>query len=404
MHHAHHLTIRASHESGLLGCKKRAPTESTMTLCHSGIQRAVLVCAAGLVGCAGDVNVSPAVRSPDSIRADIAARLPATLADRTLWAADIYSVLTSLNLATSKEYVCAVLAVTEQESTYRADPPVANLAKIAREEIFKRADAAGVPALAVRLALQLNSPSGKTYDERLDAVKTEQDLSRLYEDFIDSVPLGKRLLVNHNPVRTAGPMQVSIAFAEKQSKAKPYPFAIKSTLRHEVFTRRGGLYFGTAHLLDYVAPYGDQMIYRFADFNAGQWASRNVAFQLAVSAATGVALEADGDLLVPGSALDAPGETERAVRSLKTALALSEADIRRELALGDGPGLERSPLWQRVFGLAEARSGKKLQHAAIPNIDLKSPKFTRKLTTEWFARRVNDRFQRCLAVTPGSAR
>jgi len=33
----------------------------------------------------------------------------------------------------------------------------------------------------------------------------------------------------------------------------------------------------------------------------------------------------------------------------------------------------------------------------IPRIDLHSPKITRPLTTEWFARRVDERYQRCLA-------
>jgi hypothetical protein len=279
---------------------------------------------------------------------------------------------------------------------------VPNLPKTAREEILRRADRAGVPELAVKLALQVRSPDGRSYDERLDAVRTERDLSVMFEQFIDEVPLGQRLFANLNPVRTGGPMQVSIAFAEAHVRARPYPFPAQATVRHEVFTRRGGLYFGTAHLLDYPAPYGSEMVYRFADFNAGRWASRNAAFQQALAQASGRRLDLDGDLFVGGPEGAAnPGQTETAARSLAGALGLNERDIRRELERSDGPEFERSVLWQRVMDLAAQRSRREPARAVIPNIVLRSPKITRRLTTEWFARRVDERFRRCLARAAG---
>jgi hypothetical protein len=349
----------------------------------------------GLVGCAGDAPRQPQ-RTPESIQADIHALIPVRVPQRAAWAVDLQLVFAGLKLDPSTENVCAVLAVTEQESTFNPDPQVPNLAKVARDEVLRRADDLGIPELAVDLALKLRSPDGRSYDDRLKAVKTERELSMIYEHFIDEVPLGRRLFANWNPVRTGGPMQVSIAFAEEHVRAHPYPFPAQDSVRHEVFTRRGGLYFGTAHLLGYAtSAYGPAMIYRFADFNAGRYASRNAAFQQALAIASGRPLELDGDLFVSASAPQ--GQTELAARSLGADIGMDDRAIRRELERSDSEDFDRSPLLAKVFAMAEARSGQAQPRAVLPRIVLKSPKITRRLTTEWFARRVDERFRRCLA-------
>jgi hypothetical protein len=372
--------------------------------CLSAALALALVVVVVVSGCAVDGTFREAPASPQAIRAEITALLPANVSDGAGWAQDIQRAFSALRLDATAANVCAVLAITAQESSFRADPSVPNLPALARAEIFRRADHAGVPQLAVRMALQLQSPTGKTYDERLDAVRTERELSLIFEDFTGIVPLGQRLLADYNPVRTGGPMQVSIAFAEQFARERGYPYDTDDTIRHEVFTRRGGLYFGIAHLLDYPAAYG-QMIYRFADFNAGRYASRNAAFQQAVTVASGKALDLDGDLLLNASNPNAPpGETEAAVLSLAPALGMSVAAIRRELQRGDSADFDRSPLHTKVFALAEQKSGRRLPRAVVPKIELKSPKITRKLTTEWFARRVDERHQRCLARSPNTAR
>ncbi|HQY28779.1 MAG TPA: DUF1615 family protein, partial [Burkholderiaceae bacterium] len=146
-----------------------------------------------LAGCAIERRPDEAPASPAEVRARIVALLPSNLSDRAGWAADYQAAFAALDVVPTLPNLCAALAITEQESSYRADPSVPNLPKIAREEIDRRATRVGVPAFAVRAALQIGSPDGRTYAERLDAVRTEKELSAIYEDFIGMVPMGRRL-------------------------------------------------------------------------------------------------------------------------------------------------------------------------------------------------------------------
>ena len=356
--------------------------------------------AALLAGCASnEITRSPEPRPLTAAegRALVSRLLPPNVPDRAGWATDIYAAIAALQIPPTTDNVCAAIAVTEQESSFRADPAVPGLSSIAWKEIDKQSEKVGVPRLVVRAALLLTSPDGRSYSDRLDAVKTEKQLSEIFEDFIGMVPMGKTFFTDRNPVRTGGPMQVSIAYAESHAASKSYPYPVTGTIRHEVFTRRGGMYFGIAHLLDYPASY-DSHIYRFADFNAGHYASRNAAFQSAVTLLTGVPLALDGDLLryEKGRPAEAPGNTELAARVLAGRIDMSAAQIRRDLELGRSHAFEKTRLHARVFALADRASGKPVPRAVLPRILLQSPKITRKLTTEWFANRVDTRYRQCL--------
>lgn len=349
---------------------------------------------ASLLALAGCREPGPEPPSPADVRGRIVQLLPVAIPDRAGWATDIYAALAALEIEPSMQNICSVLAVTEQESTFNPDPPVPGLGRIAIGEIEKRAQKLGVPALVVRGALKLDSPDGRTWEQRLASAKTERELSEMFEELVDTVPLGRRLLGNSNPVRTGGPMQVGIAFAEAHARDRPYPYTVEGSIRREVFTRRGGMYFGIAHLLGYPASY-DRPLYRFADFNAGWYASRNAAFQHALSIVSGIPLELDGDLVVHGS--DAVGATETAARAIATRLDMSDGAIRRALERSQSQRFERTELYERVFEIAERMEGRPLPRAHVPHIRLQSPKISRRLTTEWFATRVDTRYRRCMA-------
>jgi hypothetical protein len=357
-----------------------------------------MLCAAVLAGCPSDHRVeAPIVLSPAQARALIARLLPPNTDDRSGWATDIYAAFAALKIEPTPENICAVVAVTEQESSFRTDPPVPRLAAIAWRQIDKQGRRVGVPRLVVRAALHVPSSNGKSYSQRIDAVKTERQLSEIFEDFIGRVPMGKRFFAERNPVRTGGPMQVGIAFAEAHAAAKTYPYPVPGTIRHEVFTRRGGMYFGIAHLLDYPTSY-DKPLYRFADFNAGHYASRNAAFQNAVSIVSGIPLDLDGDLVrYEQNGQSEPGRTESATRILAKRLEMSAAAIHRDLQRGATQAFERTVLYERVFSLADKLHRGPVPRALVPRIRLQSPKFTRKLTTEWFANRVNEHRKQCLS-------
>jgi len=348
----------------------------------------VVLAALVFAGCSG-----PPPRSAADVRAEIARRMPAGVADRKGWANDLYAAFATQKIEPGASNLCSAIAVIEQESGFRADPPVPGLPRIARAEIDRRAAALHVPRFVVDAALRIDAPDGRSYAEHLAAVRTEQQLSEVFEQMISAVPMGQRLLGGLNPVHTAGPMQVSIAFA--QAHARGYPYPMEGSIRHEVFSRRGGLYFGVRHLLGYRAPYTDPL-YRFADFNAGWYASRNAAFQSAASRVAHMSLALDGDLLRPGAARDVPGATERVVRALRPRLALDDAAIHRALALGESPDFETTDLYREVFALADAAAHARVPRALLPEIALHSPKITRRLTTAWFARRARERWTRCM--------
>lgn len=336
-----------------------------------------------LAGCAAQ---RPQMSASEG-RSLVASYLPPTLPDRDGWAADIYTPMAVLEIPLTPDNICAIVSVTEQESGFRVDPTVPNLARLTWAEIERRREKAGVPTLVLDAALGLKSKTGATYRERIDAATTERQLSDIFEEMIDRVPLGRTFFAEHNPVRTGGPMQVGVAFAVAHAKAKRYPYVVVESIRDEVFTRRGGMYFGIAHLPDYPASY-ERYRYRYADYNAGHYASRNAAFQDALALISGRKIALDGDLLA---------ETEAAARSVASELGLSEPGIRRDLERGKDADFERTELYRRVFELAERRAGKPMPRATVPGIELRSAKFTRPLTTQWFADRVVARHRHCLA-------
>ena len=359
---------------------------------------AALALAALLAGCQTTTDPSQAGLAPQDALSVARKAVPPGVKDAAGWASAIQTSFSLLGLPATRGSLCATVAIIEQESNFQVNPVVAGLPAIAWKAIEERAGRYHIPSFMVRSALALPSGNGKSYAERIDSARTEEDLSRTFDALIGSVPMGRQLFGQYNPVRTGGAMQVSIAYAEEHTKRKPYPYGDARSIREEIFTRRGGLYFGIAHLLDYPVDY-PEMKFRFADYNAGHYASRNAAFQRALAVATGRKLTPDGDLLDHANpAMNTPGQTEQAARVFGKQIGQSDEAIRAMLQKGDSLAFADTPLYKAAFARADrAGSGRPMARALLPDIRLNSPKITRKLTTAWFAERVNERYLRCLA-------
>ena len=140
-------------DNALYGVPRRASSSRST--------RWLLAAAAAVVaGCASnepaDLPGYPAVTAIEG--RDLVNRLmPAKVSDRKAWATDIYAAMAALDIPLTAENVCAVVAVTEQESGFRVDPAVPGLSKMAWNELEKQRQRTGVPRLVFHAALQLPS-------------------------------------------------------------------------------------------------------------------------------------------------------------------------------------------------------------------------------------------------------
>jgi hypothetical protein len=227
------------------------------------------------------------------------------------WAFDLHDVLQVHGLPQTRENVCAAIAVIDQESNFNADPEVQGLGKLS--EAALREKFAKVP-IAGALALKWleNNPTPQTsFMARIRKAKSERDLDLAYRSLVDYasqsasldavVRLGvlNTLIEDKNEIDTAGSMQVSVKFAldlAKQRRWLPMTLDDVYGVRNDLYTRHGGMYYGIKQLLGYDTGY-NQKIFRFADFNAGRFASRNAAFQQVIAKLSGDKLSVDGDLL-----------------------------------------------------------------------------------------------------------
>ncbi len=368
-----------------------------------------------LSGCAHR-RAAPAEPLPPPVTPEQAQRLmPPDVKDRAGWAEDVLAALDAHKQYPSVEAVCAVFAVIEQESGFQANPQVAGLSRIVRQRLDAYAEKLGPlgpPALSALLGGQAPGQS-KSFAQRLETVRTERDLDRIFRELLEyydtefpvtyaaarvaSSLFKSTRLEDLNPITTAGSMQVSVRFSEELAGDDE---RARRRVREELYTRGGGVYYGTARLLGYEAHY-DQPLYRFADYNGGVYTSRNAALQEQVTALTGIDLVQDGDLLAydkQGEPVDTDSNSLKALLAFRARHApdLSERRVRKDAREEKTLAFEETDTWSAIKSAYQRVTGKAPAYAKLPTVVIRSPKLSGDRSTAWFAQSVNKRYQRCL--------
>lgn len=331
------------------------------------------------------------------------------------WAIDLHDVLQQHGMAESKENICAAIAVIDQESGFVADPVVPGLGKLSEKALRDKFGKVPIGGAIALNWLENNPTQQASFMARIRNARTERDLDLAYRSLVDYagkttsldvvLKLGflNKLIEEKNEIDTAGSMQVAVKFALADAKNRRWlPMTLDDVygVRDHLYTRQGGMYYGVKQLLGYDTGYS-QKIYRFADFNAGRYASRNAAFQLVVEKLSGQDLAIDGDLLSygkDGNPLSKVTATEKAVRMASTMhkLGLDDKTIRADLLKEKGVGFTsvRSYISLRDRYVIVAK--KPAAFAVVPNIVLSSPKLSSSFTTQRFAESVNKRYKACI--------
>ncbi|WP_436661495.1 DUF1615 domain-containing protein [Acinetobacter sp. P1(2025)] len=379
----------------------------------------ILTACISLAAC-GDNAWWSSDKDPEMEADQIRKVIPARVNDRESWSQDIFDIMQELSIPKTKQNVCSIVAVVDQESNFVADPTVPGLGAKAVEEINSRLKEKFEAKLGEKIGgtvagyfedVLKNQPSPENnYMSQMRKVQTERELDLLYREIFDymaqhyhvSALTGAAKLVGQdigeklNPITTLGSMQVHINYA-KEHKRKAGGIA---ELRNDLYTQYGGLYYGIHRLMEYPADY-DEAIYRFADYNSGMYSSRNAAFQKMLGALTEAEISLDGDLLLynkDGDVRSTQSQTEKELIAVfaQNNVLVTPRQIRADLKKEKEKKFEDTQTYLAVQKLYQKKTNKEPMYAVMPQVVISGPKLSRDYNTNWFASRVNGRYEQCM--------
>ncbi|MFW1807308.1 DUF1615 domain-containing protein [Acinetobacter ursingii] len=372
-----------------------------------------------LVGC-GDGNWWSQKDEPEFKAEQIKHVIPTRVNGRESWANDIDDIMQKLGIPKTKENVCSIVAVVDQESNFVADPVVPGLGAKAVKEVNTRLNEKFEEKLGTTIGGQVagyfedvlkNQPSpDNNYMSQMRKVRTERDLDLLYRQIFDFMAshyhvsaltdaaklVGQDIGEKMNPITTLGSMQVLITYAQDHKRSRMNT----NELRDDLYTQYGGLYYGIHRLMMYPADY-NKSIYRFADYNSGMYSSRNAAFQSMLNDLTPKELDLDGDLLLynkDGSPRAVLSQSEKELISVfaQNNVLVTPRQIRSDLKKEKEKSFEDTQTYIAVKKLYKTKTGKEPIYAIMPQVIISGPKLSRDYNTNWFASRVNGRYETCM--------
>ena len=379
----------------------------------------MLTACISLVAC-GDSSWWSNNKEPEMEAEQIQKVIPTRVHDRQSWSQDIFDIMEQLKIPKTKQNVCSIVAVVDQESNFVADPTVPGLGEKAVQEINTRLNEKFEAKLGEMIGgtvagyfedVLKNQPTPENnYMSQMRKVKTERELDLLYREIFDymsqhyhvSALTGAAKLVGQdigekmNPITTLGSMQVHINYA-KEHKRQSGNIA---ELRNDLYTQYGGLYYGIHRLMKYPADY-DKAIYRFADYNSGMYSSRNAAFQSMLNALTDTEISLDGDLLLYNKdggikATQSQTEKELIAAFAQNNVLVTPRQIRSDLKKEKEKKFEDTQTYLALQKLYQNKTNKEPMYAVMPQVVISGPKLSRDYNTNWFASRVNGRYESCM--------
>lgn len=358
-----------------------------------------------LIGC--DYFAKPKV--DNSLTAEkIAQVMPNRGHNKAQWANDMFDIFNTLKIERNAQNVCSVVAVIDQESNFKADPPVPNLGKTSLQAMNEKLDDKLGKTLAGYFRSMLkNEPTPQnSFEKQILKVKTEQQLDQLYHQMFNFFSqkyyanritnvtklVGADVAEKLDPITTLGSMQVHINYARDHQRMS----GSNEDLRRDLYSQYGGLYYGIHRLMLYPANYNDP-IYRFADYNSGMYSSRNTAFQKMLSEIAKQPMDLDGDLLNYSGNLQS--QSEKALNTMATQglIALTPRQIHSDLSKEKTQSFETTQVYTLVSQLYQQKTGKKPLAAIMPQVVISGAKLSKDYNTKWYADSVNKRYLACLA-------